>query len=321
MRVAIIGLGLIGGSAAVDIVQSGFARHVIGVDSRPEHAEEALRKKLVNAVEPFENAVAQSDLIVVAVPVDAALEMIPRVLDHVKDMQVVTDMCSTKRTIMKRVENHPNRSRFVGGHPMAGTEQSGPAAAVQGLFYGKTGVLCDLPASAPDAVEQVRKLYHALGLHTAEMTSDQHDLCAAYVSHMPHVLSYALALTAMQEAQQESRLFEMAGGGFSSMARLAKSSAEMWVPILMENAGQTLTALDNCMAYLVDLRKAIAAGDGAAVRKLIQAANQIARLLPSEEAAWKMEHGQKHVAQKRHKIATPPSMAIKPQSFGRTYES
>ena len=321
MRVTIIGLGLIGGSAAVDLVQSGFARHVTGVDSCPDHAEEALRKKLVNAVESLESAVAQSDLIIVAVPVDAALEVIPRVLDQVKDMQVVTDMCSTKRTIMQRIENHPNRSRFVGGHPMAGTEQSGPSAAIKDLFRGKTGVLCDLPLSAPDAVEQVRKLYHALGLHIVEMASEQHDLCAAYVSHMPHVLSYALALTALQKVEQESRLFEMAGGGFSSMARLAKSSAEMWAPVLMENAGQTLIALDNCMAHLVALRKVIAAGDVAAVRGLIRDANQIALLLPSEEAAWKLEHGQNHAAQKRHKIATPASMAVKPQSFGRTYES
>jgi prephenate dehydrogenase len=260
------------------VIQSGFARRVIGVDSSPEHAQEALRRRFVNGVASLEEAVAQADLTIVAVPVDAALDVIPRVLDLIKDVQVVTDMCSTKRSIMKRIEAHPNRSRFVGGHPMAGTEQSGPAAALQGLFHGKTGVLCDLSGSAPDAVEKVRALYRALGLMAVEMDAAQHDCCAAYVSHMPHVLSYALALTALQKEEQEPRLFEMAGGGFSSMARLARSGADMWAPVLLENADQTIIALDACMARLVELRRAIAARDVAAVCRIIHAANKISRV-------------------------------------------
>lgn len=280
MTVGIIGLGLIGGSFARDIRARGFARRIVGVDRDPHHAERALALGLVDAVSTLDDAAARAaDLTIVAVPVDAAITVLPAILGRTGPAQTVTDVCSTKQTLMDAVRRHPRRARFVGGHPMAGTEHSGPSAALAGLFDGKVGILCDEADSAPDAVACVESLYRTLGMRIERFDAARHDMHVAYVSHVSHAISYALALTVLEKERDETQIFNLASGGFGSTARLAKSSADMWTPIFLHNRDNILAAIDTYMAKLGALRSAIERRDDAALRALIAAANDIRRVL------------------------------------------
>ncbi len=279
MQLAIIGMGLIGGSAALDLKRAAFADRVIGVGNKPANIAEALRLGLADDMASLEAAVDGADLVILAVPVDVAIRLLPRVLDRVNDHQTVTDMCSTKRTLMACVAKHPKRSRYVGSHPMAGTEYSGPLAALPGLFSGKIGILCDTEKSAPDAVAQVEAMYAVLGMKLVRMDAARHDLHTAYVSHLSHVVSYALALTVLDKEKDERQIFNLAGGGFASTARLAKSGAAMWTPIFLNNADHILEALDAYREHLTALREAVVAHDAVALNGLIDQANDIRRIL------------------------------------------
>ncbi len=276
---AVIGTGLIGGSLALDLRSNGFTRRLIGVERNPEHAEEALRLGLVDVVCSLEEAVSAASLIVVAVPVDEATRLLPLLLDRVGGGHTVTDVCSTKRALRDAVANHPRRDRYVAGHPMAGTEYSGPAAARPGLFAGRIGILCDTAFSAPDAVRLVEAMYAALGMNLVLMDSDRHDLHTAYVSHLSHVVSYALALTVLDKERDERQIFNLAGGGFASTARLAKSSPAMWTPIFQHNADHLMEAIDAFQERLTSFRAAVARGDASALKSLIDRANEIRRIL------------------------------------------
>lgn len=279
MHVAVIGLGLIGGSAALDLKRAGFADRVTGVGNRAETIAEAERLGLADRFTTLEEAVDQADLVIAAVPVDVAIRLLPKVLDRISEHQTVTDMCSTKRTLMDSVAEHPRRDRFVGSHPMAGTEHAGPRAALEGLFRGKVGILCDTEKSAPDAVARVEAMYACLGMNLVRMDAARHDLHTAYVSHLSHAVSYALALTVLDKERDESRIFNLAGGGFASTARLAKSGAPMWTPIFVHNADHVLEALDAYREHLTSLREAIARSDVRELNRLIGKANDIRRIL------------------------------------------
>ena len=279
MKLAVIGMGLIGGSVALDLKRAGFVDRVIGVGNKPATIAEALRLGLADEMTSLDEAVDAADLVILAVPVDVAIRLLPRVLDRVNDRQTVTDMCSTKRTLMACVAEHPRRSRYVGSHPMAGTEYSGPLAALEGLFRGKIGILCDTEQSAPDAVSQVVAMYGALGMILVRMDAARHDLHTAYVSHLSHVVSYALALTVLDKEKDERQIFNLAGGGFASTARLAKSGSAMWTPIFLHNSDHVLEALDAYREHLTALREAIARQDGPALDGLIARANDIRRIL------------------------------------------
>jgi prephenate dehydrogenase len=279
IEVAIVGLGLIGGSIARDLRGRGACARLLGVDNNAEHAARSLDLGLVDAVLPLDAALETAGLVVIAVPVDAAMHLLPAVLDRVDGRQVVTDVCSTKQKLMEVVRAHPSRHRFVGGHPMAGTEFSGPDAAVEGLFEGKAGILCDTADSAPEAVALVEELYQTLGMRTVQMDAARHDMQVAYVSHVSHAISYALALTVLDKERDETAIFNLASGGFDSTARLAKSGADMWVPIFMSNRDNLLAVLATYREKLEALRGAIEAGDAEAMRALIVAANDIRRVL------------------------------------------
>lgn len=279
MHVAIIGIGLIGGSVARDLRRTGFATRLTGVGSSPERAEIALRLGLVDRVTSLETAVREADLVILAIPVDRVVKILPQVLD-LADRQTITDMGSTKTSIVDAIRHHPRRARFVASHPMAGTENSGPAAAQDRLFEGKVAVLCDLADSAPDAVQTVESLYTTLGMRIVRMDAATHDIHAAYVSHLSHVASYALALATLEKEKDDSAIFALAGGGFASTARLAKSAPDMWVPIFRQNRSAVLDAIDTYTQKLQTLRTAIDSGDDDRLRALITEANQIRRILP-----------------------------------------
>ncbi len=281
MTVTIIGLGLIGGSLALSLRQHGLATHLVGVEHSPEHARRALELSLVDELETdLSAAVRRADLVVVAVPMDAMLAVLPQVLDATGAHQTVIDVGSTKAALLAAVAGHPRRGRFVATHPMAGTENSGPDAAVQGLYEGKTVVLCDVEHSDADAVQRVETIFRALPMRLLYLGARAHDLHTAYVSHISHITSFALALTVLEKEKEEQRIFDLAGGGFASTVRLAKSSSAMWVPIFRQNRTNVLDVLDEHLHQLQQLRELIAREDYAGLTEQIHQANHIRKIIP-----------------------------------------
>lgn len=287
MKVGIIGLGLIGGSMAIDLKRKGFADEIIGVEAESVNAAAAEKIGLVDRTADFQDCVDESDVIILAVPVGAAVRMLPKVLDRFAELaqeggscdKVVMDVCSTKEHLTRCVKYHPMRRNYVASHPMAGTEYSGPWAAMPGLYDGHACIICDSEESAPKAVRVVEKLYEVLNMRTIYMNSSNHDVHTAYVSHISHVTSFALALTVLDKEKDEKHIFDLASGGFSSTVRLAKSSPDMWTPILSQNRDNILRVMDTYIEKMNAFRQAIADGDEDAVRGLIEDANRIRRII------------------------------------------
>ena len=283
MKVGIIGLGLIGGSMAIDIKRKGFADQILGVEAEPVNASAAEKIGLVDRIVSLDECVRQSDLVVLAVPVGAAVRMLPELLDKIGESgdadKVVMDVCSTKEHLARNVKYHPCRRQYVASHPMAGTEYSGPWAAMPGLFDGHACIVCDSEESSQKAVRLVESLYNVLNMRMIYMNSSSHDMHAAYVSHISHVTSFALALTVLDKEKDEKHIFDLASGGFSSTVRLAKSSPEMWTPILSQNRENVLHVIDTYVEKMLAFRKAIDEGDDEAVRELIEDANRIRRII------------------------------------------
>jgi prephenate dehydrogenase len=286
MTITIIGLGLIGGSVGLELKTKRFADRIVGVDKDPGHCRIALERGLVDEVHKLVYAVQQSDLIILAVPVDSILTMLPFILDYVTH-QVVTDMGSTKMSITERVKDHPKRSNYVPSHPMAGTEFSGPEAAIPGLFNKKVGIICDMSKSHQKALETVTNLYMALNMRLVFMNSREHDLHTAYVSHISHITSFALALTVLDKEQNEKNIMNLASGGFDSTVRLAASSAEMWVPVFDQNREHVVEVIDTYVEKILKFKEYIASGDNKKVNDLIKKANKIQKTLSS--SPWKQQ--------------------------------
>lgn len=283
MIVGIIGLGLIGGSMAIDLKRRGFAQKVLGVETDPVNAAAAEKMELVDEIVPFGECVCRSDITVIAIPVGSAVKMLPQVLDIFKEegngRKIVIDTCSTKSNIVRAVHYHPMRGRFVATHPMAGTEYSGPWAAMPNLFDGRACIFANTEDSDPQAVKVVEGLYDALNMRPLFMNADSHDVHTAYVSHISHVTSFALALTVLDKEKDEKHIFDLASGGFSSTVRLAKSSAEMWTPILAQNRDNVLHVIDTYLEKMRLFRDAIADYDCERITELIHEANRIKKIL------------------------------------------
>ena len=281
--VGFVGLGLIGGSMAVDLRARGYASSLIGADKNPLNAEAACRLGLVDRVASLEECIEGSDIIVVSVPVSAASGIIQQVLDTFKEKgwtdKLVMDVCSTKSQIAEHLKYHPLRKRYVASHPMAGTEHSGPWAAMPGLFDGRACIIADREESDASAVRIVEALYRTLNMRIVHMTSDSHDVHTAYVSHLSHVSSFALALTVLDKERDEKHIFDLASGGFSSTVRLAKSNADMWVPIFMQNRDNLLHVMDTYIEKMQEFRQAMEDFDEQKVRALIDEANRIKKII------------------------------------------
>jgi prephenate dehydrogenase len=267
-----------GGSAAIDLRKRGIASHIIGVDTDKINANAAQNIGFVDELLDLESAVKKAELVVVAIPVDAALLVLPKVLDWV-DKQVVTDMCSTKGKLLEWVKYHPKRRNYVAAHPMAGTEFSGPWAAISGLFDGKAVILCDTEDSDIRAVATTKRIFETLNMRVIYMNGANHDVHAAYISHISHISSFALALTVLEKEKNEKHIFDLASGGFDSTVRLAKSSAEMWTPIFGQNKENVLTVLETYISKLKEFKKTIESDDAEKLAKLIKESNQIRRVL------------------------------------------
>ncbi len=278
MRITIVGLGLIGGSMAIDLRKRGFASHIIGVDSNKLHAKTALNIGLIDQVSNLEDAISETELIILAIPANETIRLLPKVLDKVKN-QIVTDVCSIKANVCERIKYHSNRLNFVASHPMAGTENSGPWSAESGLYDGKAVIFCDAEDSNPQALNVVTKMYDYLNMRPIYMNAYNHDVHVAYVSHISHISSFALALTVLDKEKNEKNIFDLASGGFDSTVRLAKSSAEMWSTIFENNSENVISVLDTYIEKLKEFKLAIQKNENGQVSDLINKANRIKKIL------------------------------------------
>jgi prephenate dehydrogenase len=269
--VGIVGIGLIGGSLAKDIRTFGLARRIIGWNRTTAHAERALELGLVDEVaERIEDLLDQCDLVVLAMPVNILAERLPHFLDKARPGQIFIDVGSTKQALVDAVKDHPNRAAFVACHPMAGTERSGPDAAVDHLFRNRFTLLIDPEASAPEAVAKVSALWKAVGAVLATMSAEEHDRTAALLSHMPHVLAYALSRTIKEAERNQALNARFAGGGLASMTRIAHSPISMWQPIFRQNKAYLLSAIDVFAEHPQAFRKAIAEEDDCLLNDLMK---------------------------------------------------
>lgn len=277
-KICIVGVGLIGGSLALQLNEKGLATGIVGVESNPEHAAKALELGLVDEILPLEDAVLQSEVVVLAIPVDYMVGLLPKVLDHVTH-QIVFDAGSTKSQLTSAVEGHPKRGRYVASHPMWGTEYSGPQAAVKSAFENKAVVICNAADSDSDAVDWVRGVYRKIGMHLVEMDAVAHDLHAAYVSHISHITSFALANTVLEKEREDQAIFELASAGFESTVRLAKSNPAMWVPIFKQNRDNVLDVLNEHITQLRKFKSCLEKENYEYLQELIENANKIRRIL------------------------------------------
>jgi len=278
--VGILGIGLIGGSMALDLKNNQWASKCIGIDTGRKNQQRALELGLIDELQPLEQALKELDLLIIAVPVDNLVEVLPSILDQLKDHQVVIEVGSTKTPIFEAIKNHPKRALFVSTHPMAGTEFSGPEAAIENLFKNKRAVICDKELSFPTAVELVEDLYSTgLGMNLIYMDSIDHDVHTAYISHISHICSFALANTVLEKEKDEKRIFELASTGFESTVRLAKSSPETWIQIFHQNQENLLDVLDEYINTLLKYKGLLLAGSYEKLKGELEKANEIKRVL------------------------------------------
>ena len=278
MKITIVGLGLIGGSIAKDLRNSGFATELLGVETSNEHAAKALELGLVDRVLPLPEAVKATDMVIIAIPVDKTFETLPIILDLIASGTTVTDMGSAKKQLVESVSGHKHRKNYVPAHPMSGTEDSGPTAALEGLFREKIAIICDQEDSGPQHIALVEKMFQNLGMDIAYMTSDEQDHSTAFVSHLPHAAAYALA-NAVQAKEDRNIIFDLASGGFRSTVRLAKSSGTMWHPIFQQNRNYVVEALNVYIKHLTEFRDCMKKEDDERMWELINSANKIRDIL------------------------------------------
>ncbi|MGV6943590.1 prephenate dehydrogenase [Sphingobacterium kyonggiense] len=278
MNIAIVGTGLIGGSIGIRLKQTNFADKIVGVEKSETNQKKALQLGLVDEFQTLAEALQNCKIIVLTVPVDAIMELLPQLLDKATN-QVIIDMGSTKTNILNLISEHPNRGRYVAAHPMAGTEYSGPEAAIPNLFKDKMMVYVEAFKSDEDAFELADALTEQLEMKTSFMTADEHDMHTAYVSHISHLTSFALALTVLEKEKSQGRIFELAGSGFQSTVRLAKSSPDMWTPIFKQNRSNVLEVLEEHIKQLQHIYDKINQEDYDAVHKWIKKSNKIKRII------------------------------------------
>jgi prephenate dehydrogenase len=277
--VTIVGVGLISGSFSLALKDRGLVRNVIGVSRTASSIEKALELGLIDEALPLEEAVKKSDLVYVAIPVDVTIPVMKQVMDLVTDRQIVADAGSTKQALCESLADHPMRRRFVATHPMWGTEYSGPEAAVRDAFKGRTCVICEKEKSDPDAVEVMESLYGQMGMHMVYMDAGSHDMHAAYISHISHITSFALANTVLEKEKEESAIFDLAGGGFESTVRLAKSNPSMWLPIFIQNKEHVLDVLNEHITQLRKFKSCLEKENYGYLQELMENANKIRRIL------------------------------------------
>ena len=278
MKVFVIGIGLIGGSIALDIKSLHPDANIFGIDSNENHLQEAINLGVVDAGATYEDLI-HADFVIVSVPVDISLTVLPKVLDAIGENTIVFDVGSTKTPICKVVANHPKRRNFLAAHPIAGTEFSGPSAAIRGLFQGKTNIICEVEKTTFKLQEKAVQLFTAMGMRIRYMDPISHDKHIAYVSHLSHISSFMLGKTVIDKEKDEQDIFDMAGSGFESTVRLAKSSPAMWTPIFKQNKKQVVKTLEEYISNLSKFKELLENDDFEAIFNEMQSVNRIKEIL------------------------------------------
>ena len=278
MKVVIAGLGLIGGSVALALKRQ-INVELKGIDKNAAHGNKALKLGLVPEVTNWASGLEWADVIILAIPVNAIEDQLSDLLDRVRADQTIIDLGSTKAEMVNSIKGHKNRGRWVAAHPLAGTEYSGPEAAVYGLFEGKKNIVCHPEQSDVDALKTAYVIFEALGLHTLEMDAAEHDKHLAYVSHLSHVSSFMLGLAVLQKEKDAANILNLAGTGFASTVRLAKSLPATWLPIFMANRCHVLEALETYQQCLDSFKVALQNNNAEALMQLMNDANAIKKIL------------------------------------------
>ena len=278
MKVFVIGIGLIGGSMVLDIKTLHPEAKIYGIDNNESHLAEALTLGVVDGAATFDDLV-DADFVIVSVPVDVALIVLPKVLDVVGDNTIVFEVGSTKTPICEAVAHHPKRRNFIATHPIAGTEFSGPSAAIKGLFQGKTNIICEVEKTTFKLQEKALELFTAMGMRIRYMDPKSHDKHIAYVSHLSHISAFMLGKTVINKEKDEQDIFDMAGSGFESTVRLAKSSPAMWTPIFKQNRKQVVKTLDEYISNLSKFKELLEKEDYDAIYNEMQSVNKIKEIL------------------------------------------
>jgi len=278
MNIVVIGVGLIGGSMARDIRKSYPTSNIVGLDQNGTHLKQALELGLIDAIGD-DKALQAAEVVILGIPVDASVEVLPKILDSVNDEAVVLDVGSTKTLICKSVKDHPKRRNFLACHPIAGTEFSGPSAAIEGLYNGKTNIICEVEKTAFKLQEKALDIFGKLGMRIRYMNPEAHDKHIAYVSHLSHISSFMLGKTVIEKEKNERDIFDMAGSGFESTVRLAKSSPAMWTPIFEQNKENVVETLNEYIQNLEDFKQKLIENDFGAIFKEMDETNKIKEIL------------------------------------------
>ncbi|MBY0487160.1 MAG: prephenate dehydrogenase [Flavobacteriaceae bacterium] len=278
MKVFIIGIGLIGGSMALDIKSIYDDATIFGIDANENHLDEAIQLELIDE-KASENDLINADLVIVSVPVDVGLVILPNILDSIGEQTLVFDVGSTKFPICEAIKNHPKRRNFLACHPIAGTEFSGPKAAIKGLFEGKTNIICEVEKTTFKLQETAMDLFKKLGMRIRYMDPKSHDKHIAYVSHLSHISSFMLGKTVIEKEKDEQDIFDMAGSGFESTVRLAKSSPAMWTPIFKQNKKQVVKSLEEYIQNLTHFKELLENDNYEEVYNEMQNTNRIKEIL------------------------------------------
>ena len=278
MNIGVIGLGLIGGSFALAAKEHLEDVVLYGADQNQAHLEEAIESGIVDqSLSP--ELYPKMDVMILAIPVNAASLLVLNILDQINDNALLFDAGSTKVSICKIVSLHPKRNQFLATHPIAGTEFSGPSAAFADLYVNQTQILCEVQKTRPDLLEWAVQFFRLMKMNIEEMDPQAHDQHIAYVSHISHISSFMLGKTVMEKEQDERTIFDMAGSGFASTVRLAKSSPEMWTPIFEQNSVNILEVLNEYIANLKEFKKLLENKNWSAMHEQMQEINEIKTIL------------------------------------------
>lgn len=278
MRVHVIGLGLIGGSLSFDIKDAFAEAKVYGYDLNKANEERALALGFIDDAFAWDE-LHLADIVILSIPVDAQQRVLPKVLDGINDDALVFDAGSTKAKLCEVVAQHPKRRNFLATHPIAGTEFSGPDAAVRGLFQNKTNIICEVEKTAFKLQEKGLEIFRKIGMRIRYMDPQSHDKHIAYVSHLSHISSFMLGKTVIDKEQNERDIFDMAGSGFESTVRLAKSSPAMWTPIFKENKENILETLEEYIQNLERFKELMEADNFDEVFQTMENTNHIKTIL------------------------------------------
>ena len=256
MKIYIIGVGLIGGSFAMEMRKLFPKASIIGIDKSENNLNKAYEIGIIDKKSCL-SEISNADIILVSVPVKSIINLLPNILDKVNKNTLVIDFGSTKNSICDLIKDHPNRENFLATHPIAGTEFSGPTAAHKGLFANKNIIICDKHRTNQSSLEIALKIFKSMKMKISYMNPDSHDKHIAYVSHLSHLSSFMLGKTVMDEEKNEKNIFDMAGSGFESTVRLAKSSPEMWTDIFEDNKENIIKSLDDYIENLIQINSLI----------------------------------------------------------------